>query len=49
MDQFCGQLEIQHGWLTTLAYGHAGKPKLLQYDLEKLIQSRASWQRHALQ
>jgi hypothetical protein len=36
--QFCGQLRIEPGMITTLAYGHSGKAKLLKYELKNLIQ-----------
>jgi hypothetical protein len=35
--QFCGQLRIEPGKITTMAYGHSGKAKLLKYDLQNLI------------
>ena len=28
INHFCGQLRLEKGWISTLAYGHAGLPKL---------------------
>ena len=35
--RFQSQLYMKRKMTSTLAYGHSGKPKLLEYDLERLI------------
>lgn len=38
---FCSSMRLERGLVTCLAYGVAGKPKLLFYDLERLVQHGA--------